>query len=61
MNEQNEKMGKERPGGRPGQGQQVDPDLRLGSLNAYLEDLFAESPGSQGEERNSQRVKQACE
>lgn len=55
MNEQNEKkMGKERPGGRPGQGQQVDPDLRLGSLNACLEDLFAESPGSQGEERNSQ-------
>lgn len=55
MNEQNEKkMGKERPGGRPGQGQQIDPDLRLGSLNAYLEDLFAEFPGSQGEERNNQ-------
>ena len=50
MNEQNEKaMGKERPGGRPGQGQLIDPELRLGSLNAYLEDLFAEFPGSQGE------------
>lgn len=57
MNEQSErKFGKERPGGRPGQGLQMDPDLRLGSVNAYLEDLFAEYPGSQGEEGNNQRM-----
>lgn len=57
MNEQSEKkLGKERPGGRPGQGPQMDPDLRLGSLNAYLEDLFAEYPGSQGEEGNNRRM-----
>lgn len=57
MNEQREKkLGKERPGGRPGQGPQMDPDPRLGSVNAYLEDLFAEYPGSRGEEGNNRRM-----